>query len=83
MSELQAYYDSFSRCFWAHREASQCGCRGRGYCISDVDTVHECPYHFIPGQPMPEDDEYRPSNEYLDFVSLLKTEPMPKVRRTP
>jgi len=55
MSELTQYYMNFSQAYWAHPEASKCGCQGRGWALSQVDTWHRCPYHGN-GVPHPEDD---------------------------
>jgi hypothetical protein len=58
MSELQQYYDLFCRTNrWAHPDSEYaCGCRGRGWWLSEVDTWHKCPYH-EPNAPHPEDYE--------------------------
>ena len=55
-SELESYYQSFSQGHWAHRDPRKCACRGSGYALSDVDTVHPCPHHHVAGQHHPEDD---------------------------
>jgi hypothetical protein len=58
MSEYQGYYDNYCRAnVWATNEPEECGCRGSGYWASEVDTWHQCPYHFEKGQGHPEDDE--------------------------
>lgn len=41
---------------WIREEADLCGCRGRGWFISNVDTIHRCPMHYN-GQPHPEAQE--------------------------
>lgn len=57
MSELQHYYDVFCMGgLWRREDADECGCRGCGWFISDVDTVHKCNTHYD-GQPHPEDPE--------------------------
>jgi hypothetical protein len=57
MSELQTYYDEFCRPgAWAREEAEDCGCRGSGWWLSELDTWHECPCHYEKGQPHPEDE---------------------------
>ena len=33
-----------------------CGCRGKGWLVTDLDTVHQCPRHFR-NQPHPEFSE--------------------------
>lgn len=54
-SEGQSYYYNYAEANqWAHPEAGQCGCRGRGWWLSEVDTWHQCPYHGK-GKPHPED----------------------------
>lgn len=52
MSELTQYYTEFASVAscWASPEKSECGCRGRGWFLSEVDTLHCCPYHYD-GQP--------------------------------
>lgn len=50
MSELQTYYDNFSRGYWAHEDAAVCRCGGSGWVLSEVDTFHECRFHYD-GQP--------------------------------
>ena len=47
MSELQQYYDNFA-CVpsrWADDDPELCGCGGRGWFLSDLDTWHQCPAH--------------------------------------
>lgn len=56
-SELQGYYDSFSQGHWASRNKRKCACRGSGWTLSDVDTWHKCPVHYVEGQHDPFDDE--------------------------
>ncbi|MBD3262027.1 MAG: hypothetical protein GF334_10255 [Candidatus Altiarchaeales archaeon] len=53
MSELQQYFDNFRT--WSHPDPEKCKCRGGGYALSEVDTWHPCPEHYVPGQPHPED----------------------------
>ncbi len=56
-SEYKTYYDEIARnsSTWAHPRAALCGCRGGGWWISEVDTMHECPYHYSKDQPHPDD----------------------------
>jgi len=61
---LQAYYDEFSRCYWASHNAAECGCKGHGWALSDVDTWHECPIH--KGMPHPESEPEEPSDEQVE-----------------
>lgn len=37
---------------WAHEKAEHCGCRGRGWHFTDLDSIHKCPHH---DGPHPED----------------------------
>lgn len=53
---LKDYYDEFRRGYWADEDPNVCKCRGSGYALSDVDTWHECPFHYRKGQRHPEDD---------------------------
>lgn len=46
MSELSQYYHEFAcAAAWSHPDKAQCGCRGRGWWCSEVDTWHQCPVH--------------------------------------
>jgi hypothetical protein len=47
MSEYQLYYSEVARnsATWADPDASACGCKGRGWWCSEVDSVHSCPFH--------------------------------------
>ena len=56
MSELQLCYESFCEAHWAHDDAMKCGCRGSGWALSDVDTLHPCRFHYDADKPHPEDD---------------------------
>lgn len=56
-SELQSYYDSVSTGQWAQRSARRCPCRGSGWMLSDLDTWHKCPAHYVQGQHDPRDYE--------------------------
>lgn len=51
---LQQYYESFSRLLVP--ESCHCLCGGSGWALSDVDTWHQCPFHYQGNQPHPEDD---------------------------
>lgn len=53
VSELQAYYETCKANVWVREKPEECGCRGRGWFLSDVDTLHKCPVHSH-GQPEPE-----------------------------
>ena len=41
-----AYGGPDSPPFWIQPEPSDCGCRGRGWYISNLDTIHQCPIHY-------------------------------------
>lgn len=47
MSEYQQYFNEYAsvNSRWAAPEASECGCHGAGWWLSEVDTWHQCPYH--------------------------------------
>jgi hypothetical protein len=47
MGELQDYYDNFRTGYWACEDETECPCRGRGWALSEVDTWHKCPVHFV------------------------------------
>lgn len=55
MSELQHYYNCFRQGSFMHPDPFKCGCGGRGWALSEVDTWHHCPTHYD-GQRHPEDD---------------------------
>jgi hypothetical protein len=55
MSELQDYYNQFNTGVWADPDPKVCLCRGSGWALSDVDTFHECRFHYT-GQRHPEDE---------------------------
>lgn len=55
MSELTTYYNEFVLGHgWERESADECGCRGCGWFLSEVDTWHKCPTHNT-GQRHPED----------------------------
>ena len=56
MSELQHYYDSVCAGGWQDSDPRHCGCRGRGWFLSEVDTWHQCRYHGV-GVRHPEDED--------------------------
>lgn len=43
---------------WADENPNICGCRGRGWMLSDLDTWHHCPIHGK-GVPHPLEEETR------------------------
>ena len=55
MSSLQHIYDQFCTGLWAEHDEATCPCRGSGWALSDVDTLHKCGIHYA-GQRHPEDD---------------------------
>ena len=52
-SEHETYYQAFRTGYWAHKDADKCRCGGSGWANSELDTWHECRFHFN-GQPHPE-----------------------------
>jgi len=44
---LQDYFDNFASqpSRWADSNPDRCGCKGRGWWNSEVDTWHQCPHH--------------------------------------
>lgn len=77
-NEYEAHYRNCEAGYFAHPDASQCGCRGSGYYLSQLDTWHECPYHHVAGQAHPEDpgpEEYEA--EPADPTESAPTEPAP------
>ena len=52
---LQGIYDAAQAGYWENEDETVCGCNGKGWFLSDVDTWHKCPYH-RPDAPHPEDD---------------------------
>jgi hypothetical protein len=65
---LQQLFDNACRGDWKAEEASECGCRGRGYFLSDVDTWHYCSLHGS-GKPHPEDDEWKEEGLEVSEIS--------------
>jgi len=58
MSEQSNYYENYCRGgAFAREDADECGCRGSGWFLSEVDTWHECPAHYVAGQRHPEDGD--------------------------
>ena len=58
MCEYSQYYEAFTARL-LHGEGltpDRCRCHGGGWILSDLDTWHRCPDHYVPGQPHPEDD---------------------------
>ena len=56
MCEYSDYYQDCNRGSFARANASECGCRGHGWFLSQVDTWHQCPAHWTPECRHPEDD---------------------------
>lgn len=69
MSELQACYDSARSGIWQDEDPASCGCRGSGYFLSQVDTVHKCHFHGD-GAVHPEDDEPNYNTECFALYKL-------------
>lgn len=59
MYPLGAIYESASTGQFAAHRPDHCGCGGRGWFLSDLDTWHKCPLHYLPVRgvypPHPED----------------------------
>ena len=55
-SSLQMEYDNACSGAWADLNPNKCGCRGKGWFLSDVDTWHPCRFHCDPEAGHPEDD---------------------------
>ena len=72
MSELQQCYDNAKAGWWILEDASECGCRGSGWLLSQVDTLHKCYIH-NDGQPDPEGGEYEDWKDYyaVKFIRQL------------
>lgn len=74
MSELQTYYNEY--CMpraWQRDDPNECGCYGRGWFVSELDTVHQCNLHYH-GQPHPEDGGEE-DGEMGEFVGPLQEWP--------
>lgn len=61
---LQGMFDDFDFAVRSGQlsdpDPAECGCRGSGWFLSDLDTWHECPAHR--GRPHPEFDD--PDDDY-------------------
>lgn len=57
MSEYSQYYADSCAGSFASLDADECGCHGHGYFLSEVDTWHRCPVHYVAGQGHPLDSE--------------------------
>jgi len=62
MYDLYTHYYQEVACnssTWADADAARCGCRGRGWWLSEVDTWHCCPCHGkgVPHPEYPTDEE--------------------------
>lgn len=75
-NEFEAHYYNCEAGYFAHPDASQCGCQGTGYYLSQVDTWHECPVHHVPGQPHPEDN-FEDFEEEAETTEAQDTVPAP------
>lgn len=59
---------------WSHEDAARCGCRGRGWWLSEVDTWHCCPCH---GKGVPHPESYTESEEAEMAAAPSIEEPRP------
>lgn len=53
---------------WDEKE-EDCACNGTGWCLSNLDQWHRCPYHGA-GKPHPEDDLLDEAEEAWRGVAL-------------
>jgi hypothetical protein len=53
---------------WQHEDTDLCGCRGGGWYLSDVDTSHQCSFHYDPRSPHPESSD---PNDGINPVGLI------------
>lgn len=60
----QYYHDVACSGSWARENSDTCGCKGKGWWLSELDTWHQCPYH---GKDVPHPEEY-------DYEQELKLE---------
>lgn len=56
MSEYEQYMRAVKSGYWQNPNPAQCGCSGKGWFLSEVDTWHKCPLH-KPDAPHPESEE--------------------------
>ena len=33
-------------CIMVSKDSKRCGCRGSGWCHTDLDSIHKCPEHY-------------------------------------
>lgn len=76
-NELEGHYRNCEAGYFAQPDASQCGCGGSGYYLSQLDTWHKCPTHFVPGQAHPEDENREYEAEAAPEPTAPTTEPAP------
>jgi len=57
MSELSDYYRSCDEGSFARTDPDECGCKGHGWFLSQLDTWHKCPAHWTKESGHPEDSE--------------------------
>jgi hypothetical protein len=68
MSEYETYYREVCTSHaWADHDADDCGCKGRGWWLSEIDTWHACPFHGK-GVPHPEYPESEDLEAAPDWV---------------
>jgi len=67
---IEAYVNNYIRPgAWAHPDTKECGCRGRGWWLSELDSWHECRYHHR-GQPHP--DEMHDVEDYASEPPVVQ-----------
>jgi hypothetical protein len=67
---LQDEYNEFCRGLWADPDPKKCRCCGNGWALSDLDTWHQCPFHYNKDSRHPEDDHYDiPSTQPIGDVA--------------
>lgn len=77
MSELEQYHREHACAgAWADPDKALCGCRGRGWWLSEVDTTHRCRYHYD-GQPHPEEEDAAVFAAYDAWVAAGRPAPVP------
>lgn len=71
MSEQEIYYREYVQSGrWAHPDAETCGCRGSGWWVSEVDTVHPCRFHENRPENHPDYDGPPPETVEARIASL-------------
>ena len=73
---LQGEYNFWETGMWQHPMEAECPCRGSGWALSDLDTVHRCRFHYE-GQAHPKDklgQELLAREEYLQDMEQEEDE---------